>query len=176
MKELILGGASSGKSRIAEQLANTSGLEVTYIATAHGGDEEMALRIQQHRSRRPGEWRIIEEPTHLLKVLAAQAAPTRCLLVDCLTLWLSNLYEQYDKLQITQIQQALVEALPQLPGRIIMVSNEISLGGVSDNALARAFCDTIGQLHQDIATGCNRVIFCVAGIPQVIKGTPLNES
>lgn len=171
MKELILGGARSGKSALAERLAMESGLAVTYIATATAGDAEMAERIAHHRARRPAGWALTEEPVHLAAALRRVAAPERCLLVDCLTLWLSNLVAEEDLFQ--RERAALLEALPSLPGRLILVSNEVGMGIVPLGELSRRYCDEAGRLHQALASLCNRVILVAAGLPLVLKGNTL---
>lgn len=168
MLELILGGARSGKSRVAEERAIAGGKQLFYIATAQAGDAEMSQRIQHHRERRDRRWTVIEEPSRLAEVLAATAAPDRCLLVDCLTLWLSNLL-QHDRWP--RERQALLEILPQLPGDIILVSNEVGMGIVPLGELSRLFVDESGRLHQELANLCNRVTFTVAGIPQLLKNS-----
>ena len=175
MKELILGGVRSGKSRLAEQHALASGLAVTYIATATAGDAEMQTRIAEHRRRRPPTWPLVEEPLALARVLREQAAPERCLLVDCLTLWLTNLLGANDGDRFATERQAFVELLPKLPGHIILVSNETGLGVVPLGALSRRFCDEAGWLHQDIAQLSDRVILTVAGLPHLLKGKQLHE-
>ncbi len=172
MKELILGGARSGKSTLAERLARDSGLAVTYVATAAAGDAEMAARIAHHRERRPAAWGLVEEPLALAAALAGHAAPDRCLLVDCLTLWLSNLLAEEEG-RMAHERQSLLDTLPALPGRVILVSNEVGLGIVPMNPLARRFRDEAGWLHQAVAGCCDRVIFTAAGLPLVMKGAPL---
>lgn len=172
MKELILGGVRSGKSRLAERHAVASGLAVTYVATATPADVEMQARIAEHRRRRPPTWVLVEEPLALARVLREQAAPDRCLLVDCLTLWLTNLLGAGDATVFTAERRALVELLPQLPGHIILVSNETGMGVVPLGALSRRFCDEAGWLHQDIAQLSDRVILTIAGLPQYLKGKP----
>lgn len=173
MKELILGGVRSGKSRLAEKIALTGGLAVTYIATASAGDDEMRVRIVEHQRRRPPTWKLIEEPYALARVLQEQAAPDRCLLVDCLTLWLSNLLGADDPEVLRKERCDFLGLLPQLPGHIILVSNETGLGVVPMGVLARRFCDEAGWLHQDLAQQCDRVFFTVAGLPQLLKGKSL---
>lgn len=173
MKELILGGVRSGKSRLAEQLATASGLKLTYIATATADDAEMRARVAEHRRRRSDTWTVIEEPHALAGVMRAHAAPDRCLLVDCLTLWLSNLLCADQETTFEIERRALVELLPHLPGHIILVSNETGLGIVPLGALTRRYTDEAGRLHQDLAHGCDRVIFTVAGLPLILKGNPL---
>ncbi|OIO79329.1 MAG: bifunctional adenosylcobinamide kinase/adenosylcobinamide-phosphate guanylyltransferase [Hydrogenophilaceae bacterium CG1_02_62_390] len=171
MKELILGGARSGKSALAERLALNSGLAVTYIATATAGDGEMSERIAHHRARRPAKWQLVEEPRHLAAALRGAASSERCLLVDCLTLWLNNVIA--DEALFQQERSVLLETLPELPGRVILVSNEVGLGIVPLGELSRRFCDEAGRLHQDLARVCERVIFVAAGLPLVLKGSPL---
>ncbi|MCF6282148.1 MAG: bifunctional adenosylcobinamide kinase/adenosylcobinamide-phosphate guanylyltransferase [Candidatus Polarisedimenticolaceae bacterium] len=172
MRELILGGARSGKSALAERLAQESGLPVTYIATATVGDQEMAKRIEQHQQQRPNNWQLIEEPIHLADVLRQQAATDRLLLVDCLTLWLSNLLLADDS-RFEQQQEALLQLLPGLPGRLIMVSNEVGMGIVPMGEISRRFQDASGTLHQALAQRCERVILTVAGLPHILKGDPI---
>jgi len=167
MIELILGGARSGKSRHAEQQALASGLPVTCIVTAEALDAEMAERIANHQRQRPAGWQLVEEPRQLAAVLQQQAAAQRCLLVDCLTLWLSNLLD--DPAQWQQQRQALLQVLPQLPGRILLVSNETGLGVVPMGQLTREFVDQAGWLHQQLAQISQRVTFCVAGLPMILK-------
>ncbi|MBX9755722.1 MAG: bifunctional adenosylcobinamide kinase/adenosylcobinamide-phosphate guanylyltransferase [Pseudomonadaceae bacterium] len=173
MRELILGGARSGKSRLAEKLAADSGLAVTYIATSQALDGEMSARIRQHRERRPAEWALIEEPIALAQVLQQQARIDRCLLVDCLTLWLTNLLMLEDDARLIAEREALLDCLAELPGRIILVSNETGLGVVPMGELTRRYVDEAGWLHQAIAERCQRVIFTVAGLPMLLKGEPL---
>ncbi|RJG13938.1 bifunctional adenosylcobinamide kinase/adenosylcobinamide-phosphate guanylyltransferase [Pseudomonas cavernicola] len=173
MLELILGGARSGKSRLAERLAAESGLPVTYIATSQAHDGEMSARIQHHRERRPLAWGLIEEPLELARVLAENAAEGRCLLVDCLTLWLTNLLMLDDLARLAAEREALLAAIERLPGRIILVSNETGLGVVPLGELTRRYVDEAGWLHQALAERCQRVIFSVAGLPMILKGVPL---
>lgn len=173
MLELILGGARSGKSRLAEKLADESGLAVTYIATSQALDGEMTARIQHHRARRPEHWALLEEPFELARVLGEHAAAGRCLLVDCLTLWLTNLLMLEDPARLSAEREALLVCLAELPGRIILVSNETGLGVVPLGELTRRYVDEAGWLHQALAERCQRVIFTVAGLPMVLKGEGL---
>ena len=173
MRELILGGARSGKSRLAEQQALASGLAVTYIATSQALDGEMTARIAHHQARRPAEWALREEPLELARVLRDNAAPDRCLLVDCLTLWLTNLLMLDDPQRLQHEREALLQALVELPGRIILVSNETGLGVVPLGELTRRYVDAAGWLHQAVAAACDRVIFTVAGLPMILKGEAL---
>lgn len=170
MRTLILGGARSGKSALAERLA-ASHDAVLYIATAAAGDDEMAARIQHHRARRPAHWGLSEIPLALGATLRREAHSGRCLLVDCLTLWLSNLL-CHDNTALFAAERAdLLDALAQLPGELILVSNEVGQGVVPLGELSRRFVDEAGRLHQDIAARCERVILTVAGLPLVLKGT-----
>lgn len=170
MLELILGGARSGKSRLAERLATESALAVTYIATSQALDGEMNTRIQHHRERRPAHWRLVEEPLALAQVLREQASADKCLLVDCLTLWLTNLLMLDNPARLSAERDALLDCLSGLPGRILLVSNETGLGVVPMGELSRRFVDEAGWLHQALAERCQRVVFCVAGLPMVLKG------
>jgi adenosylcobinamide kinase/adenosylcobinamide-phosphate guanylyltransferase len=173
VKELILGGVRSGKSRLAERRAQESGLEVVYVATARvQGDAELGQRIQEHRARRPSAWRVVEEPLALAGTLRAEAGGERCLIVECLTLWLTNLLNAGDAGRVTSEREALLDLLPVLPGHIILVSNETGLGIVPLGALSRRFMDESGMLHQRLAGLCDRVILSVAGLPLTLKGTP----
>ena len=168
MRILILGGARSGKSRYAEKLALESGREAVYIATGWAGDEEMSARITRHREQRPQSWLTVEEPCALGKALQTHAAVNRFLIVDCLTLWLANLLEQGDA-RFQQERVALLDTLPALPGTLCLVSNEVGLGIVPINPLARRFVDEAGWLHQDLAQLCERVVWIAAGLPQILK-------
>lgn len=177
MKTLVLGGARSGKSRLAEQLAGKSGLPVTYIATARVQDEEMAARIEHHRQARDAHWQTIEEPVALsdqLKRLSTrkESLNKQCVLVDCLTLWLTNLLCDDQAPPLEAAQQALIETVAAFEGRLIMVSNEVGLGVVPMDVLSRRFVDEAGRLHQQLAQRCDQVIFTVAGLPQYLKGQP----
>jgi adenosylcobinamide kinase / adenosylcobinamide-phosphate guanylyltransferase len=173
MATLVLGGARSGKSRYAENLAAASKKQVIYVATGQALDDEMKNRIAKHRQDRPAHWQTVEEPVCLAEVLAANAKPEQCLLVDCLTLWLTNiLFDKHGQVQedvFTTQTQALIEVLPQLDGEIILVSNEVGQGVVPMAAMSRRFVDEAGRLHQQLAQCCERVIFVTAGLAQVLK-------
>ncbi|MCB1735123.1 MAG: bifunctional adenosylcobinamide kinase/adenosylcobinamide-phosphate guanylyltransferase [Gammaproteobacteria bacterium] len=177
MRSLILGGARSGKSRLAEcmaqNLAETIGLAVTYVATAMADDEEMSQRIEHHRQRRRTDWRTIETPIALAATIEATAAPDSVVLVDCLTLWITNCLCADQPGLYEQERDALLAGLDTWPGEIILVSNETGLGVVPMGALSRRFCDESGWLHQALAARCDRVVFTVAGLPQILKGDPL---
>ncbi len=173
MRNLILGGARSGKSRLAEQLASASGLPVTYIATSEPLDGEMNARVLLHRERRPADWGLIEEPLALAATLHGAAAEGRCLLVDCLTLWLTNLLMLDDEQRLVQERDALLDCLHHLPGTLILVSNETGLGVVPMGELTRRYVDQAGWLHQAVAERCQRVVLTVAGLPLMLKGPAL---
>jgi len=176
MSELILGGVRSGKSRLAEELAERSGHEVIYIATAEAGhsiqDREMVERIRHHQLQRPSHWQTIEEPIRLAERLSDLASEKRTILVDCLTLWLTNLLagEEIDEERFISEREKLFELLPRLPGEIILVSNEVGLGIVPMGELTRRFCDESGRLNQQVAKVCDRVTFMAAGLPMILKG------
>ena len=173
MQQLILGGARSGKSRLAEQLAHACGLEVMYIATSQPLDGEMNSRVALHRARRPDAWGLIEEPIELARVLTESAAPGVCLLVDCLTLWLTNLLMLDDAPRLAGERDALLDCLARLPGEIIFVSNETGMGVVPLGELTRRYVDEAGGLHQALAQRCQRVVLTVAGLPMTLKGPAL---
>lgn len=171
----ILGGARSGKSRFAEAqadaLAETHGLDKVYLATAEAHDEEMATRIAKHQADRALDgWRTVEEPLGLPAALMRECRPERVVLVDCLTLWLSNLL--CAERDATAAGAALLSGLANARGPVILVSNEVGLGIVPDNPLARAFRDHAGRLHQSVAAAASCVVFVAAGLPLTLKGDP----
>ena len=166
---LVLGGARSGKSTYAEALAESRPGPCVYLATATAGDDEMAERIAHHRARRGARWRTHEEPLDLAGALLAQSQADNTVLVDCLTLWLSNIL--FANLDVNNHCEQLVAALPQLPGPVVFVSNEVGLGIVPDNALARRFRDEAGRLNQAVAAAAQSVVFVAAGLPLVLKQT-----
>ena len=181
MKELIVGGARSGKSTWAERRALESGLPVTYIATAQALDGEMTHRIALHRARRPASWGLVEAPLELPAAIRAQAASGTFLLVDCLTLWLSNLLfagqaasqaeagEAIDCPLFREQTTALIDTLPQLPGHVILVSNEVGWGIVPMHPVSRLFADEQGRLNQRVAAVCDQVTLVAAGLPVTLK-------
>ncbi len=173
MKTLILGGVRSGKSRLAERIATDSGLPVTYIATATAGDDEMRTRIEAHRARRPKDWFVVEEPRELAAALHAHVTADRWVLVDCLTLWLTNLLTDEGESLLERERAALLNVLATLPGRILLVSNETNMGVMPLGELSRRYCDEAGRLHQDLARICDRVILTIAGLPHILKGEPV---
>ena len=167
---LVLGGARSGKSSFAEKMAIESAKEVVYIATATIYDDEMQARIDRHIDDRPAHWLTIEEPLLLAQTLKQQAAEDKCLLVDCLTLWLSNvLMAEENAKEFSAYKEALLTVLPSLPGQIILVSNEVGQGIVPMGELSRRFVDEAGWLHQDIARLAQQVTLVVAGLPMKLK-------
>lgn len=170
-KEIILitGGARSGKSKYAEQRAAALGLRRLYVATAEARDDEMARRIAAHQKRRGSAWTTVEEPVQLAETLLAWRGRMDCVLVDCLTLWLSNLLFRDDENQVEEKVEALVRSLPQLDFPVVFVTNEVGAGIVPDNPLARQFRDLAGWTNQRIAAAANEVVLMVAGIPMVIK-------
>jgi adenosylcobinamide kinase/adenosylcobinamide-phosphate guanylyltransferase len=200
VKLLVLGGVRSGKSRYAESLGRAAAGPVTLIATGTAGDDEMAVRIAAHRAQRPRRWRVIEEPIHLSQALLA-AAPspgvtkslpsgesaqtaespgtTRCtcstgpvIIVDCLTLWLTNLLCHSDGDLLETEIEALFHVLPSLTASVVFVSNEVGFGIMPVNELARRFADHAGILHQRLAVLVDRVVLMVAGLAVTIKGVP----
>ena len=172
MKDLILGGVRSGKSRLAEQRAHASGREIIYIATAiRAGDTELEERIRQHRLRRPATWVLVEEPLALGAALRDHASAARCIIVECLTLWLTNLLcTAADRFECERT--SLLGALPELAGDIILVSNETGLGVIPLGVLPRRFVDASGELHQSLAAMCDSVTVAVAGLPLSLKDRP----
>ena len=173
MIELVLGGARSGKSRYAEQQAISSGKQVIYIATAEAGDEEMLARIKQHRQDRPQHWKTVEEPINLADVIQKYSKENTCLLVDYLTLWLTNiLFNKHGDLQQGVFEQettALLDVLSTFSGQILLVTNEVGLGIVAMDKMTRRFVDEAGFLHQKIAALSDKVVMLTAGLPQVLK-------
>lgn len=166
--QLILGGARSGKSRLALERAETVGQRRTFIATAEAWDDEMADRIARHKAERGVGWSTVEAPLDLVPTLEAAASDCDVCFVDCLTLWLSNLMH-HDRDVDVQAQQ-LCEAISSMSVPIILVSNEVGLGLVPETPLGRAFRDAQGRLNQAVAKVCDRVEFVAAGLPITLKG------
>jgi adenosylcobinamide kinase/adenosylcobinamide-phosphate guanylyltransferase len=182
-RTLILGGARSGKSAHAERLAATSGKEVIYIATAQARDDEMAARIDLHRQQRPAGWTTIEEPLALGAAMRAHSTPDNLLLIDCLTVWLSNLlfadgldFPEVGRITAPQTfvaQRTLfLQALEQVPGDIVLVSNEVGMGIIPQGAITRWYVDEAGRLNQAVAAVCERAVWVAAGLPLMLKGAP----
>jgi adenosylcobinamide kinase/adenosylcobinamide-phosphate guanylyltransferase len=161
---LILGGARSGKSSYAEQLIKALPPPWLYCATAQAFDDEMRDRIAHHQSRRDDGWQTVETPLDLASLVSNEARP---MLVDCLTLWLTNI--MLAEKDVAEEIEKLLTSARSAKAPIVFVSNEVGLGVVPDNALARAFRDHAGRLHQDLAKIANRVVFMVAGLPMVLK-------
>ena len=170
---LVLGGARSGKSLYAEKLAQNSGLNVSYIATAQIYDDEFKSRVQHHKERRPKEWTLVEEAHYLANMLNKIATPNECLIVDCLTLWLAQWICQDcnpPKDSSWQAERAaLLTSLTTLQGKIILVSNEVGMGIVPLGEINRQFQDEQGRLNQAVAEIADEVIFVSAGLPLVLK-------
>lgn len=165
---LVLGGARSGKSRFAEERVKRSGRSLLYVATGRPLDEEMKARVDQHKARRGSEWRTIEEPVELTRTLGLEAAEDRAILIDCLTLWVTNL--MLEDRDVRAESDGLAACLGGLPGLLVFVSNEVGLGIVPDNPMVRAFRDHAGYLHQKIAEQADSVFFIAAGLPMTMKG------
>ena len=169
MIELILGGARSGKSRYAEQSAQTlPAADFIYIATAQALDAEMSARIKHHRLTRDARWQTVEAPISLAQALAQHSHKQSAVVVDCLTLWMTNLLLAGDDV-FKRERTALLDAVPLLSGHVYVVSNETSMGIVPMDALSRRFVDETGRLHQQLAALSDRVTLVVAGIPMTIK-------
>lgn len=164
---LVLGGARSGKSRYGEQLVEQTKGEHIYIATAQAWDGEMQDRISHHQKRRGDNWSLIEEPLALADVLRSQITSNQIVLVDCLTLWLSNLMGAEKNIDANV--DDLIDALGACKGRVVFISNEVGQGIVPDNALARLFRDEAGRMHQRLAGVCDAAVMVVAGLPLVLK-------
>ena len=164
---LVLGGARSGKSRYAESLLDRHPGRRVYLATAEVLDDEMAARIKAHRDRRDDDWKTVEEPLALAAALKAETEQGAAVLVDCLTLWLGNLLGEAREIE-AEID-GLVASIGQFGGPVVFVSNEVGMGIVPDNALARAFRDHAGRLNQRIAEIANSVFFVAAGLPLRLK-------
>ncbi len=167
---LLLGGTRSGKSRHACRLAEESSLPVLLIATAYASDSEMAERIQQHKLNRPTHWQVIEEPLALAATLRTVLDHQRLVLVDCLTLWLTNLLLTDHGERLAAEQQALLECVQDNSAPLLLVSNESGLGITPMGELTRRFVDANGRLNQELAEICPRVTWIVAGLPHPLKG------
>ena len=180
-RTLVFGGARSGKSAWAERLAQDSGKEVVYIATAHAGDAEMLARIAHHRDRRNASWRTVEEGMRLGAAIIEWSAPQTLVLVDCLTVWLSNLLfseaQEFPDVgtmtppaRFYEERASFLDALERAHGDVVLVSNEVGMGVVPQGAVSRWFVDEAGRLNQETASRCERVVFVAAGLPLTLKG------
>lgn len=181
-RTLVFGGARSGKSAYAENLAAGSSQNVVYVATAQAGDAEMTARIASHRQQRSHcGWRTVEEPLALGEAIACWSRPETMLLVDCLTVWLSNLLfaENRDFPEVGEIappaifleqREGFLRALEQAKGDVVLVSNEVGMGIVPQGAVSRWFVDEAGRLNQAVAARCEQVVWVAAGLPLVLKG------
>ena len=178
MRELILGGARSGKSKMAEAKALHSGHHVSYIATATVYDDEMQARVNQHKNSRPQHWNIVEEPINLATAIEAISeqyyserhnSEQHCIIIDCLTLWLTNLLMTSDDTLFATQKQALLHAIQHTKCHLIMVSNETGMGIIPLGDITRRFVDEAGKLHQEIAAIADQVTLSVAGLPHVLK-------
>ena len=180
MKTLVLGGARSGKSRYAEEFALGFEGTVYVLATAQALDDEMMARIKRHRADRPVHFLTIEEPVALAATLRRYSQPGNLIIVDCLTLWLTNLISMAgvhegvvsgDALPLLVQERAeLLDLLPDLPGDVLLVANEVGLGLVPETPLGRLFRDEAGWLNQAVARVCDKVVFVAAGLPLTLKG------
>lgn len=169
MKTLVLGGVKSGKSRFAEQCAADRSDAVCYVATAQALDDEMRDRIARHQQQRPVHWRVCEEPLDIAAALAS--ARRELVLVDCLTLWMSNVLSRGSSYNdVRAAGEQLVSAVARFEGDLILVSNETNMGVTPVNALARQYCDAMGRLHQELASHCDEVVLVLAGLPLHLKG------
>jgi len=168
MKTLVLGGARSGKSHYAEQTVDQLQRQVIYIATAGAGDQEMQQRINMHQAQRPANWQLIEEPINLSEALFKSDNNTNVILVDCLTLWLSNVLAENDSNTQARVNE-LVDAVSLVNTELVMVSNEVGQGVVPMGKLTRKFVDESGRMHQKLAQVCEHVVFITAGLPQILK-------
>jgi adenosylcobinamide kinase/adenosylcobinamide-phosphate guanylyltransferase len=167
---LVLGGARSGKSRFAEGLARDTGLEKIYLATGRAWDDEMRARIETHKADRVDDgWTTHEEPLDLIGALKTLDQPDHVILVDCLTLWVTNLMMEEGR-DVDADGAALAASLREFQATVIFVSNEVGLGIVPENKMARAFRDHAGRLHQAIAAEAAEVYFIAAGLPLKMKG------
>jgi adenosylcobinamide kinase/adenosylcobinamide-phosphate guanylyltransferase len=167
---LVLGGARSGKSRTALQLAESASLQRTYIATAQAFDDEMHARIAQHQSERDQSWQTVDASLELAHAIRVQTGRGKAVLVDCLTLWLSNML--LAERDLAHEADRLVQAVLDAQGPLILVSNEVGHGIVPSTPLGRRFRDEQGRLNQRVAEACDAVVFVAAGCPILLKPAP----
>ena len=169
ISHLILGGARSGKSHYAEELAKTTNKEIIYIATAKILDHEIEQRVAHHQKNRPDTWKTIEEPLHLADTLSKYSSPDNVLLVDCLTMWVTNLLSEGNEAYLQTEVEKLLNIVENVPGTIIFVSNEVGMGIIPMGELTRKYVDEAGRLHQKLAQSIDSVTLMVAGLPLSIK-------
>jgi len=168
---LITGGARSGKSLLGEQLAENFGAPRAYIATGEAGDREMEERIERHRLRRDSSWRTIEEPCDLTGAIRRNDSLFKVMLVDCITLWLSNLLLKYDDpRKVMGEVKNLASSISSLSTPLVLISSEVGMGIISDNRLARIFCDLSGEANQLLAKSADEVHVTISGLPLRLKG------
>jgi adenosylcobinamide kinase/adenosylcobinamide-phosphate guanylyltransferase len=170
---LVLGGQRSGKSRYAEELVIASGLSPVYLATAASGDGEMRERIALHRARRGEGWRTVEEPLELATALARETGEGFHVLVDCLTLWVTNQIGADRSLD--DETSRLLEVLARVTGPVVLVTGEVGLGIIPANALSRRFADALGLVNQRVASVVDRVVLVAAGLPLILKAEQPNS-
>lgn len=166
---LITGGARSGKSRYAEERAREVGARLLYVATGEAKDEEMAQRIAEHKKRRGNRWLTVEEPEKVAAALLKHRGEIDCAVVDCLTLWVSNVLLRQDEKAVTKKVEELIERLPLIDFQVFLVTNEIGSAIVPDNPLARSFRDLVGWVNQRVAQAADEVVLMVAGLPVIVK-------
>ncbi|AEF53577.1 bifunctional adenosylcobinamide kinase/adenosylcobinamide-phosphate guanylyltransferase [Marinomonas posidonica] len=169
MKHLVLGGVRSGKSAFAQDLVAETGKPVCYVATSQVWDDEMAQRVERHKLNRPAQWQLIEEPIALAETLNRLNNVQQAVIVECFSLWLSNLLCLEDDQAFERERQSLLNAVKQFQGDLVLVSSEVGLGIMPMNALARRFADEAGMLNQSLAKLTDRVTFVAAGLPMPLK-------
>ncbi|WP_188381100.1 bifunctional adenosylcobinamide kinase/adenosylcobinamide-phosphate guanylyltransferase [Oxalicibacterium faecigallinarum] len=181
MRTMVIGGTRSGKSTYAESLAKASGKQLIYVATSEAGDDEMMHRIVHHRARRDAAWVTLEEPIALAAIIEQHSTPDSVLLIDCLTVWLSNLlfseamaFPEIGIIEPPAIfhtqSNAFFQALASARGDIVLVTNEVGQGVVPTGAISRWFVDESGRMNQAVAALCDRVVLVTAGLPLTLKG------
>jgi len=175
MMSLVLGGARSGKSRFAQQLALDSNLPVVYLATATASDSEMAARIEHHQQNRPAEWRLRECPLELIETLRDESRHSQTILVDCLTLWLNNQLFNNPQQDFLALFNQLLDAIRTSNSKIIFVANEVGLGIIPLGEITRQFVDEAGRLNQLLAQQADKVFFIAAGLPLCLKDATENK-
>jgi adenosylcobinamide kinase/adenosylcobinamide-phosphate guanylyltransferase len=170
---LLIGGARSGKSRFAQELARKLGGRVLFVATAEAGDEEMSQRIEEHRQKRPANWRTLEASSHLGKRIKQEIGDAQVVIVDCMTLLVSNIFSQHGdqdlEKQVTAEIKELIECLKNIDASFVIVSNEVGLGLVPASRVGRLYRDLLGKANQMLASHADEVYLMVAGLPMKIK-------